>query len=71
MLPLLPLKVHEELLWLSIADIRLLEDTEYVEGFQDMAASISFLYAVRKFKSHWLEINQWHGCEHRRHFGGA
>jgi hypothetical protein len=38
-LSLLPLKVREELLWrLPIADMCLLEDTEYVEGFQDMAA---------------------------------
>ena len=38
-LSLLPLKIREELLWrLPIADICLLEDTEYVEGFRDMAA---------------------------------
>jgi hypothetical protein len=38
-LSLLPLKVREELLWrLPIADMCLLEDTEYVKGFQDMAA---------------------------------
>ena len=38
-LSLLPLKIREELLWrLPIADMCLLEDTEYVEGFQDMAA---------------------------------
>ena len=38
-LSLLPLKIREELLWrLPIADICLLEDTEYVEGFQDLAA---------------------------------
>ena len=35
----LPLKIREELLWrLPIADMCLLEDTEYVEGFQDIAA---------------------------------
>ena len=38
-LSLLPLEIREELLWrLPIADMCLLEDTEYVEGFQDMAA---------------------------------
>ena len=38
-LSLLQIKIREELLWrLPIADICLLEDTEYVEGFQDMAA---------------------------------
>ena len=38
-LSLLPLKIREELLWrLPIADMCLLEDTEYVKGFQDMAA---------------------------------
>ena len=38
-LSLLPLKMREELLWrLSIADLCLLEDTEYVEGFQDVVA---------------------------------
>ena len=38
-LSLLPLRVREELLWrLPIADLCMLEDTEYVEGFQDMAA---------------------------------
>ncbi len=38
-LSLLPLKVREELLWrLPIADLCMLEDTEYVEGFQDMEA---------------------------------
>ena len=38
-LSLLPLKIREELLWrLPIADICQLEDTEYMEGFQDMAA---------------------------------
>jgi hypothetical protein len=38
-LSLLPLKVREELLWrLPIADMCLLEDTEYVKGFRDMAA---------------------------------
>ena len=36
---LLPLKVREELLWrLPIADLCMLEDTEYVEGFHDMEA---------------------------------
>ena len=38
-LSLLPLKVREELLWrLPIADLCMLEDTEYVEGFHDMAS---------------------------------
>ena len=38
-LSLLPLKMREYLLWrLPIADLCQLEDTEYVEGFQDMAA---------------------------------
>ena len=38
-LSLLPLKMREDLLWrLPIADLCQLEDTEYVEGFQDMAA---------------------------------
>ena len=38
-LSLLPLKIREELLWrLPIADMCLLEDTEYVEGFEDIAA---------------------------------
>ena len=38
-LSLLPLKIREDLLWrLPIADMCLMEDTEYVEGFQDMAA---------------------------------
>ena len=38
-LSLLPLKIREELLWrLPVADICQLEDTEYVDGFRDMAA---------------------------------
>ena len=38
-LSLLPLRVRKELLWrLPIADLYMLEDTEYVEGFQDMEA---------------------------------
>ena len=38
-LSLLPLKVREELLWrLPIADLCMLEDTKFVEGFQDMEA---------------------------------
>ena len=38
-LSLLPLTVREELLWrLPIADLCMLEDTEYVEGFHDMEA---------------------------------
>ena len=38
-LSLLPLTVREELLWrLPIADLCMLEDTEYVEGFHDVAS---------------------------------
>jgi hypothetical protein len=44
-LSLLPVKVREELLWrLPIADLCLLEDTEYVEGFQDVAAYFKLPY---------------------------
>ena len=71
-LSLLPLKVREELLWrLPIADLCLLEDTEYVDGFQDLAAYWKlpfqdFMKAVQNHADVARYVEEWDSIEYAK-----
>ena len=72
-LSLLPLKVREELLWrLPVADLCLLEDTEYVDGFRDVAAywKLPFQDFMKVVQLHadvarYVEA-EWNGAEYAK-----